>query len=149
MGTFKNPDVWKQNLAYQIGDFALYNGVVYMAIKPVPAGTAMSADYWTDFSGGGGGSSDFTTAHVTATGTNFNISDGIFNVCTCVEDGGISSTYPTSVGSGHSIEFDVILYKGTAALMTDPDNITATSGAIQQGGEGVYLITGDCSITTV
>lgn len=52
MGTFKNPDVWKQNLAYQIGDFVLYNGVVYMAIKPVPAGTAMSNDYWTVFEEG-------------------------------------------------------------------------------------------------
>lgn len=52
MGTFKNPDVWKQNLAYQIGDFVLYNGIVYMAIKPVPAGTAMSADYWYAFDEG-------------------------------------------------------------------------------------------------
>lgn len=52
MGTFKNPDVWKQNLAYQIGDFVLYNGTVYMAIKPVPAGTAMSADYWYAFDEG-------------------------------------------------------------------------------------------------
>ncbi len=49
MGSFKNPDVWKQNLAYQIGDFVLYSGTVYMAIKPVPAGTAMSADYWYAF----------------------------------------------------------------------------------------------------
>lgn len=52
MGTFKNPDVWKKNLAYQIGDFALYNGNVYMAIKPVPAGTEMSADYWYAFDEG-------------------------------------------------------------------------------------------------
>lgn len=52
MGTFKNPDVWKQNLAYQIGDFVLYNGTVYMAIKPVPAGTEMSADYWYAFDDG-------------------------------------------------------------------------------------------------
>ena len=103
------------------------------------------ADY---VSGGGGGSSDFTTAHVTATGTNFSISDGIFNVCTYMEEEGISASFPRSVGSGHSIEFDVVLYKGAAALMTDPNNITATSGAIQQMGEGVYLITGDCSITT-
>lgn len=62
MGTFKNPDVWKKNLAYQIGDFALYNGTVYMAIKPVPAGTEMSADYWTDFSGGGGEDKEFIAA---------------------------------------------------------------------------------------
>lgn len=52
MGTFKNPDVWKQNLAYQIGDFVLYDGSVYMAIKPVPAGTDMSADYWIAFAEG-------------------------------------------------------------------------------------------------
>lgn len=52
MGTFKNPDVWKQNLAYQIGDFALYSGTVYMAIKPVPAGTNMSADYWIAYEEG-------------------------------------------------------------------------------------------------
>lgn len=62
MGTFKNPDVWKKNLAYQIGDFALYNGTVYMAIKPVPAGTEISADYWTDFSGGGGEDKEFIAA---------------------------------------------------------------------------------------
>ena len=103
------------------------------------------ADY---VSGGGGGSSDFTTAHVTATGTKFDLTDGIFDVCTYTEYGGISATLPKSVGSGHSIEFDVVLYKGAAALMTDPENITATSGAIQQSGEGVYIITGDCSITT-
>ena len=52
MGTFKNPDVWKQNLAYQIGDFVLYDGSVYMAIKPVPAGTEMSSDYWYAFAEG-------------------------------------------------------------------------------------------------
>lgn len=52
MGTFKNPDVWKQNLAYQIGDFVLYDGTVYMAIKPVPAGTNMSSDYWIAFEEG-------------------------------------------------------------------------------------------------
>ena len=52
MAGFKNPDVWKKNLAYQIGDFVLYNGTVYMAIKPVPAGTDMSADYWIAFAEG-------------------------------------------------------------------------------------------------
>lgn len=113
------------------------------------AGAILALADYVSGGGGGGGDSDFTTAHVTATGTNFNISNGIFDVCTYVEEGGISATYPKSVGSGHSIEFDVVLYKGAAALMTDPDTITATSGAIQQGGEGVYIITGDCSITTV
>lgn len=117
-------------------------------VPPMNAGAILALAQYVS-GGGGGGSSDFTTAHVTATGTNFNLSDGIFNVCTYVEEGGISATYPKSVGSGHSIEFDVVLYKGAAALMTDPENITATSGAIQQGGEGVYIITGDCSITTV
>lgn len=52
MSSFKNPDTWKQNLAYQIGDFVLYSGTVYMAIKPVPAGTAMSSDYWFAFEEG-------------------------------------------------------------------------------------------------
>ena len=98
-------------------------------------------------SGGGGGSSDLTTAHVTITGTRFGVTGNGFQVCTCIEQEGISSTFPSPMGEGMSIEFDAVLYKGGAALMTEV-TVTATSGAIQQLGEGAYLITGDCSITT-
>lgn len=113
-------------------------------VPPMNAGAILAL---ADYVSGGGGSSDFTTAHVTITGTRFGVTGNGFQVCTCIEQEGISSTFPSPMGEGMSIEFDAVLYKGGAALMTEV-TVTATSGAIQQLGEGAYLITGDCSITT-
>ena len=55
----------------------------------------------------------------------------------------LTTPYPS--GSGTSIEFDAILYKGGAGIMVNAE-VTATSGAIQQMSPGMYLITGDCTI---
>lgn len=101
------------------------------------------ADY---VSGGGGGSSDFTTAHVTVTSLHSGVDGSNLDVCVAVENEGIAASSSMPFGSGESIEFDAILYKGGAALITGLI-ITATSGAIQQMGGGAYLITGDCTIT--
>ena len=144
MGTFKNPDVWKQNLAYQIGDFVLYEGSVCMAIKPVPAGTEMSADYWTDFSGGGG-DENLSTATVTYT-----LIDGktdLFVECACgrvVESDMFSaSAFQTEETSG---SFTVLLYGGKGYAFFGNSIVTIVSGDAEMS-EGEVLITGDCTVT--
>lgn len=101
------------------------------------------ADYVSG--GGGGGSSDFTTAHVTVT-SDVVVNGSIFQVCTFAEQGGMALSVPYPVGSGTTLEFDVILYKGGAGIMVNA-TVTATSGAIQEMNVGFYQITGDCSIT--
>lgn len=95
--------------------------------------------------GGGGGSSDFTTAHVTVT-SNVSISGKIFHVCTLVGLDEMSLSAPSPTGSGTTLEFDAILYKGNAVIMADAP-VATTSGAIQQMSAASYLITGDCTIT--
>ena len=104
------------------------------------------ADY---VSGGGGGSSDFTTAHVTfiASSGSHIVRENI-NICTFLEEGGnaASSPLPMRAPSGSTLEVDAILYKGNAVLLL-PQDVTATSGAIASLGDGMYMISGDCSLT--
>lgn len=146
MDTFKNPDVWKQNLAYQIGDFVLYNGTVYVAIKPVPAGTEMSADYWTDFNGGGGGSSDFTTAHVTIVNT-LEYPVGGKMAMAASEEGNYYSDGSPYVPEGGTSTFSAILYRGHCLALFDGGRTQTIDGSATAIADGVVDIYGDCSIT--
>ena len=102
-----------------------------------------------DYVSGGGGSSDFTTAHVTfiASSGSHIVRENI-NICTFLEEGGnaASSPLPMRAPSGSTLEVDAILYKGNAVLLL-PQDVTATSGAIASLGDGMYMISGDCSLT--
>lgn len=175
MGTFKNPDVWKQNLAYQIGDFVLYNGVVYMAIKPVPAGTAMSADYWNEFAEGaivptgdisitengevdvaqyatanvnveGGGSSDFTTATVTVVN---NKSSEISVMIAIAVDSIEEDSYLIPllyVNKNGTSPVLAPLYKGHGIAIFSSGTLSI-EGSATDLGDGAVNIAGDCTIT--
>ena len=176
MGTFKNPDVWKQNLAYQIGDFVLYNGTVYMAIKPVPAGTEMSTDYWYAFTDGAivptgeisitengevdvaayatanvnveGGGGDFTTVTVTFVNNTSQMMMPFRPYITIpsITESGIA---PEVRDSG---EYTTALYKGcTFGGVVAPNisliDVTTEGDATWDSNDSYLTITGDCTIT--
>lgn len=92
--------------------------------------------------GGGGGSSDFSTAQVTV--TNDSYSPFSMSTIIVVPELGLEGTYPTT--DNLSSPFTIILYKGKAYIALN--NVSSTSGNITQDADtGLYVITGDCSIT--
>lgn len=87
--------------------------------------------------GGGGCSSDFTTAKVTyTTDSNGYELNGVF-----VDDGFLSTSWTTS-----GAEFTLVLYKGSGGFMCfDEPTITVVSGdAVVE--DGMPIITGDCTL---
>ena len=97
--------------------------------------------------GGGGGSSDFTTAKVTIG------SNGIGStVCACAD---IPPEYGLPIGGVVQVTsgltegvYTIPLYKGGAiAEFSVLSGTLVTSGNITEMDEGIYLITGDCTIT--
>lgn len=91
------------------------------------------ADY---VSGGGGGSSDFTTAKLT-----FQKPAGAPLVCAYA---GVDGVYPFI--QAENGEVDVILYKGKAVAMYAAQGDTTVSGDVTSDGGGMFTITGDGSI---
>ena len=176
MGTFKNPDVWKQNIAYQIGDFVLYNGVIYMAIKPVPAGTEMSSDYWTVFAEGaivptgeisitengevdvaqyatanvnveGSGGGDFTTAEVIfASNTTEPFDLACPNIHPLFD---VLNSNINSADMDGETPIDVVLYKSSVEVYVASEEAKANSvsGNAEIISERSVKITGNCTIT--
>ena len=94
--------------------------------------------------GGGGGSSDFSTAQVTIYyESEWQPLGGAFVVDENEFTGSASGPYLTQSGETAT----VILYKGKASVWSS-EPVTSTSGAIEYDeAQGVYIITGDCSIT--
>lgn len=104
-----------------------------------------------DYVSGGGGSSDFTTAHVTVmAGTvSETFEADAFKVCTFLETEGTAASVTAPIMGDdpvESLEFDAILYKGAAALSTYLP-VASTSGGITDYGDGHFFVTGDCTIT--
>lgn len=95
---------------------------------------------------GGGGSSDFSTAEVTVNG-NFTQSD-LFIVSVIEKDPNNEDLAFPQLQSGNST-YTVILYKGRSALMFmgSQSRTITVSGNIETVGTGVYIITGDGTIT--
>ena len=92
--------------------------------------------------GGGGGSSDFSTATMTIDGENY--SDNVLiGVAYTSPDGSWGS--PLESASGDSLT--VILYQGKACVTLESDASFTTSGDIEFVEEPTYLVTGDCTIT--
>lgn len=97
-------------------------------------------------SGGGSGSSDFSTATLTVNG-NFTQSDLFIAPVVEKDPNNEDIAFPT-IQSGNST-YTVILYKGRSALMYmgSQSRTITVSGNIETVGTGVYIITGDCTIT--
>lgn len=95
---------------------------------------------------GGGGSSDFSTAEVTVNG-NFTQSD-LFMVPVIEKDPNNEDIAFPQLRSGNST-YTVILYKGRSTLMFmgSQSRTITVSGNIETVGTGIYIITGDCTIT--
>lgn len=107
---------------------------------------------WGDAGGGGGGGGDLTTATMTIVN---NRSDDLqmvpLNGSFALADGEESASfYEVSATKGTPIEASVILYKGKGAvfLNVSPSTINVTlDGDITSIGDGMYLVTGDCTLT--
>ena len=105
---------------------------------------------WADAEGGGGG--DLSTATMTIVNNRSDDLDmvslsGSFALTNGEES---ASFYEISVTKGTPVEASVILYKGKGAMFLDvnPSTINVTlDGDITSIGEGVYLVTGDCTLT--
>ena len=100
-----------------------------------------------NLSGGGGGSSDFSTAEVTFNG----IGQGAYISVTFAETIEAEESYPASSYGAREVTngtYNIILYKGLALLeIGDPDlNVTA-SGAVTTEDNLLFKITGNCTIT--
>lgn len=91
--------------------------------------------------GGGGGSSDFSTAEVTITGIGEGTTVPIIG-CYCFNDYNLLLPF-TEIGDG---VYTVPLYKGTVAFTPDPDLVYTLSGNATDN-DGIIIITGDCTIT--
>lgn len=92
--------------------------------------------------GGGGGGGDFTTAKAT-------IQNGgqapIFLSC-ALDSEQMTASMPLIMPSAAPVEYTAILYKGKAVLGVQGGTVTS-SGSIEDAGQGMYLITGDCTVT--
>ena len=91
---------------------------------------------------GGGGSSDLSTAQVTVTNDSF----AKFSMATILVDPqyGLEGSYGGT--DGPTSPFTIILYKGKGYLWLD--DVDSTSGSISRDpNTGLYVVTGDCSIT--
>lgn len=95
---------------------------------------------------GGGGSSDFSTATLTVNG-NFTQSD-LFVAPVVEKDPNNEDIAFPQLKSGNST-YTVILYKGRSTLMFmgSQSRTITVSGNIETVATGVYIITGDCTIT--
>ena len=98
--------------------------------------------------GGGGGSSDFSTAELT-----FVLASGKTAQFTCPTyqiEGDRGMALGNNGARIGNVNFSVILCKGNAMLeltqYTSDSNIS-TSGDIEDIGNDTYIITGDCTIT--
>ena len=95
---------------------------------------------------GGGGSSDFSTATMTVNG-NFTQSD-LFIAPVIEKDPNNEDIAFPQIQSGNST-YTVILYKGRSVLMFmgSQSRTITVSGNIETASTGVYIITGDGTIT--
>lgn len=104
--------------------------------------------YAKKLAGGGGGSSDFSTAKLTIVNTNEYDSFSTNNYFTFpfIDNNTIQCVPVGSVDPLQSIEFNIVLYKGTAIGGAFVPYDFTFSGDISENG-GVLTITGDCTIS--
>ena len=105
------------------------------------------ADY---VSGGGGGSSDFTTATVTMQAAE-GYGSAMTLICPCIASdyGSLEATGTSAYTEDTSMEFTAVLYKGKALAYFDMPgvNVVVTGSAEYDTIGRAYIITGDCTFT--
>lgn len=90
--------------------------------------------------GGGGGSSDFSTATITL----INQGSEVYTAIPVATDNGINiSNYPFPTGTNTYL---MPLYKNRLAVFSSDDIIAEVSGSATYA-DGVLVVTGDCTIT--
>lgn len=91
--------------------------------------------------GGGGGSSDFSTAQVTVVG-------GTVNCCLpyLMNDFGLEGLFVITQGYSEG-SHTIALWHGACITEITTGGNLSVSGNIEDFGGGMYLITGDCTIT--
>lgn len=96
--------------------------------------------------GGGGGSSDFSTAEVTLiVGT---VSYVAMQGACIRERGGVGSIRTSYfIEENTTSVTQAVLYQGMGFVMIDTEATVSVSGNIQEVSTGYYSITGDCTIT--
>jgi len=98
--------------------------------------------------GGGGGSSDFSTATLTVYNP---VGEGFsWRIPSCIDDAE-ENYYSSNADSYINLEtntISVILYKGKASVYLPVDNIymLSVSGNIEDDGGQYYIITGNCEV---
>lgn len=92
--------------------------------------------------GGGGGSSDFSTAQVTISG------DNNADTCLpfCIDQGDMTALFNVRQ-TYYPGTYEIALWKGASLIEIYNKATVETSGNIEDFGGGMYLITGDCTIT--
>ena len=98
----------------------------------------------------GGGGGDLSTATLTIV-NNMSESEAIFKGSFAFGDGEESASYYEDYASpGTQKDASVILYKGYGVIRLDqnPSTVNVTlDGDITTTGEGMYMVTGDCTLT--
>lgn len=94
------------------------------------------------FEGGGGGSSDFSTAEVTIVNAS---GVGLDAYVASVNDNGIPQGVIVVPTSGATTT--AILYQGSGYLYSPANPVTSVTGDGQLGDDEDAIITGDCTIT--
>lgn len=111
-----------------------------------PAGTAYSPVI-VNVEGGGGGSSDFSTAEVTI--INNTSAEGYIRGAVTIEAEGeqpACTLYDIYYEANKTITDNLVLYKGGAVIEIQGIN-PLISGNIESLGDHMYLVTGDGTIT--
>lgn len=94
---------------------------------------------------GGGGSSDFSTATLTLTRGESN--DGRLYAPHLMASPVGTSLFPILNDVEGTNTYEVVVYSGGTVLSYDGSYTVTVDGDIQAMGGGIYLITGDCTIT--
>lgn len=92
--------------------------------------------------GGGGGKNDFSTAEVTIINTRNN--SRIEALSAFIEDDALIVGKYALYGE---TKLRIVLYKGETQLICDANEITSTSGDLEEIDTGTYKVTGNCTIT--
>lgn len=95
--------------------------------------------------GGGGGSSDFSTAEVTVINTSAEYASTLKGSIVVDVGSEFGTTYEMDIATSQTKTANVIMYKGNSIVYIS--DVESTSGAIQSIDGKRFLITGNCTIT--